>query len=175
MWASHPLCDPRTVLHYGQAHFLKPPIISITGSSNPAPGFFFTGDGEGDSIASLSCCPTSISDGGGGGGIITVSVVFPFSCHRSCGKSPGPASSTTSLNNFHPWATVLCPSATIWWPATTFLTDTTKKARSLKALCRAVFVLYFRCLNEFLLYFYKGFNFYGFYIALTSHLNIVYI
>ena len=94
------------VLHCGQAHFLTPPIITIAGSSDPC-SFFIS---EGDGIGSLS--PTSMGDGGGGS-VVTISIDLPLSCRRSCGKSPGPASSTTSSNNFHPSVTVLCPSATI--------------------------------------------------------------
>ena len=47
-----------------------------------------------------------------------------------------------------------------------------KKPRGFMQSCFPVSV-YFKCLREFLLYFYKCSTFYGFYIALAPHLNIV--
>ena len=81
MWASQPFLDPLTVLHWGQAHDLVLPIITITGSSETFSVLtFFAGDGDGaDSWVS-----SEISIGVGGGG-----VVLPFKCLRSAGKSPG--------------------------------------------------------------------------------------
>ena len=111
------------VFHRGQAHFLTPPIITITGSSDNCSVSFFTGE-AGSGILVLS--PTSIGDAGGGGGV-SIGVVLPFSWHRRLGRSPGPASSTASLNSSHPSVTVACPCVTILWPAATFLTVTNKK------------------------------------------------
>ena len=118
-----PFHDPYMVLHWRQAHFLTPPIITITGSSDNCSFSFFTGEaGGGMLVFSL----TSISDAGGGG-VVSIGVVLPFSWHRRLGRSPGPTSSTASLNNSHPSMTVACPCAASLWPAATFLTVTNKK------------------------------------------------
>ena len=120
IWASQPFCDPPIVLHLGQAHFLTPPTITITGSSFEEYFSCFIGEARGGIL------PTSIGNGCWGGGI-WVRVVFPFSCLKRFGKSPGPASSTASSNNCHPSATAAWPWVTSLWPAATFLTATMKK------------------------------------------------